>query len=107
MSRSFIMPPSNLLDLAQQKLQATDVPFELRVAYYLRLSCTALDDPSVTYTGLMQELYAYNRQWIATCQVSSTGILMSSDRTIEAMLSVITALHQPELLLENHQMMAA
>jgi hypothetical protein len=101
------MPPSDLLTLAQQKLQATDVPFELRVVYYLRLSCIALNDPSITYPGLMQTLYAYDRHWIATCHISSTGILTSSDCTIETMLSPINAIHRLDLLPDNQWITAA
>ncbi len=92
------MPSSDLLTLAAQKLQATDVPLELRIAYYLRLSCTALKDASLTYSSMMQMLFSYDRQWMTTCKVSSDGILTSSDRTIEVLLSPITALHQPETL---------
>lgn len=100
------MPPSNLLARAQQKLQATDVPFELRVVYYLRLSCLVLNDPSMTYSDLRRTLFSYDRQWMASCQVSSDGLLISSDRTVEMLLSVITALHQPAPSLKSYQSIA-
>lgn len=98
---------SHLLALAQQKLQETHVPFELRVAYYLRLSCALLQDSAITYTKLIHELFDYDRQWISTCEVSSSGLLTSSDRTIDMMLSVVTDLHRSESVLEQLPVMEA
>ncbi|WP_143467587.1 hypothetical protein [Leptolyngbya ohadii] len=103
---SSVPSSSHLLTLAQQKLQVADIPFELRVAYYLRLSCAALKHSSVTYTNLMQALFSHDRHWIATCRVSSTGLLTSSDPTIEVLLSVVTDLHQPKLQPEQDLMAA-
>lgn len=97
---------SHLLALAQQKLQISDIPFELRVAYYLRLSCAALKHPAITYTNLMQAMFSHDRHWISTCQVSSVGLLTSSDPTIEVLLSAITDLHQPRSQPEQYPMAA-
>jgi 16S rRNA C1402 (ribose-2'-O) methylase RsmI len=82
------------LQAAKQKLYAADVPFELRVIAYLRLSCSALRSTGVSYTGLLQALSQHNREWLSTCNVTKTGMLTSSDRIIDELLKPIKTLHQ-------------
>lgn len=101
------MPFPNALTTARQKLQLTDVPFPLRVSYYLRISCLALNSSRVRYSRLMAALYTQNPAWLETCTVTSTGRLQSSDRTINTLLRPITALHQTQQLTKFARIKAA
>lgn len=92
------MLPTPKLHAAQQKLNATDVPFELRVVAYLRLSCSVLKPTGMSYTGLLQALSHHNREWLNTCQITKTGVLKSSDRMINELLKPIKELHQTGLV---------
>jgi hypothetical protein len=76
------MRSTSKLQAAQQKLNAVDVPFELRVVAYLRLSCSVLKPMGMSYTGLLQALSQHNREWLKTCQITKSGMLKSSDRII-------------------------
>lgn len=89
------MSSSSLLTVAKQKLQATDVPLQLRVTYYLRLSCSVLNSNQFRYTSLMHALYTLNPNWLDTCTVTPLGTLLPSQRSINQLLKPITALHQP------------
>lgn len=91
---------SNPLTVVREKLLATDVPLSLRVSYYLRVSCANLASDDIRYSTLLKALYTENVRWMETCSVSMLGTLESSDRTISALLSPITALHQADLFPE-------
>jgi hypothetical protein len=86
------------LQAAQQKLNAVDVPFELRVVAYLRLSCSMLRPMGISYTGLLQALSQHNREWLTTCKITKRGMLKSSDRIINELLKPIKELHQSRLV---------
>jgi hypothetical protein len=88
------MLPTPTLQAAQQKLNAANVPFELRVVAYLRLSCSVLKPTGISYTGLLQALSHHNREWLNTCKITKTGVLKSSDRMIDELLKPIKVLHQ-------------
>jgi len=90
------MPSSDALAVAREKLQATDVPLILRISYYLRVSCGALEVDGVRYSTLLSNLYAQNPVWLSTCTVTPAGVLGSSDRAITALLKPITALHHAD-----------
>lgn len=95
------------LQVARQKLQAADVPFQLRVTYYLRVTCTQLDSRDISYANLMRALFSYHPEWLQTCQVTSIGSLQSSDRTINKLLSPIANLHMADLFADDFMPMAA
>jgi hypothetical protein len=95
------------LSVAQQKLQATDVPIQLRVTYYLRLSCSVLNSDHIRYSSLMQALSTVNPAWLDTCTVTPLGTLHSSHRTINQLLKPITALHQTHQLTQLQMPLAA
>jgi len=90
------MPSFDALATAREKLQATDVPMILRVSYYLRVSCTALEADGIGYSHLLHHLYAQSPMWLSTCKVTPEGILESSDRPINTLLKPITALHRAD-----------
>lgn len=92
------MSLSNPLHVARQKLQTADVPFQLRVTYYLRVSCITLNTPENSYSNLLKALFSHNPDWLNTCQVTPMGHLQSSDRTIDDILSPIKKLHRLDLL---------
>lgn len=89
------------LTVAREKLQAMDTPLLLRVSYYLRVSCLALDSNHLRYSSLMKSLYQQNSAWLETCLVTPQGYLQSSDRAINQLLWPITALHQADQTVEQ------
>lgn len=101
------MLSSNRLTVARQKLQATEMGMLLRVSYYLRISCSALNSNSIRYSSLMQALYSANPAWLDSCVVTSVGTLRSSHRVINELLKPITALHQIEQSTELNLPLAA
>jgi len=84
------------LQIARQKLQATNVPFLLRTVSFLRLSCTALPAKDA-YSRLMKMLFAHDPQWWTKCEITAHGDLYSTDRTINRYLKPIQTLHRPIL----------
>lgn len=74
------------LQVARQKLQAIDVPFQLRVAYYLRITCSVSNALGLNYSQLMKKLSSYNPDWIKTCYISPQGTLQSIDLTVNELL---------------------
>jgi hypothetical protein len=101
------MSSLNPLQVARQKLQASDVPFQLRVTYYLRVSCLQMDAQGISYTNLMRALFIHNPEWLQTCKVTEIGSLQSSDRTINQHLSSIEDLHMTDLFRVEDMPMAA
>lgn len=101
------MLSASLLTVARQKLQVTDVPIQLRVTYYLRLSCSVLNSDHIRYSSLMQALYIINPAWLDTCTVTPLGTLHSSHCTINQLLKPITALHQTHQLEQLNLPLAA
>lgn len=91
-----ITAPSNqapqLLELAKQKLLAPNVPMVMRITAFLRLSCLALGEAGC-YSQLMQTLFNHNPEWWKTCEVTSDGLLISSDLEVQKLLSVVLQLH--------------
>lgn len=85
------------LELAKQKLQASDVPFQIRITSYLRICCLLLDQEGGRYSKLLKALYNYDSNWWQTCQISSYGGLQSSDPIVTDLLHSIEALHQANL----------
>jgi hypothetical protein len=90
------MLSSSPLTVARQKLQTTNVPMLLRVSYYLRVSCSALNSDHIRYSRLMQALYTANSAWLDTCVVTSAGTVRSNHPVIDELLKPITALHQAD-----------
>lgn len=88
------------VEVAKQKLQATDQPWLLRVTFYLRVLCTVIqkssvqgdqleqnNSPQISYSQLMQSLFAYHPEWWQQCTVTKAGKLVSENLTIQALLS--------------------
>lgn len=90
------MPPAEKLQFAQKKLQATDVPYHLRVVSYLRICSFILDDSGARYAKLMRALYHYDPQWWKMCEVSSEGRLKSTDPIISDLLYPFEQLYRQE-----------
>lgn len=82
------------LEVAKQKLQAADVPFQLRITAYLRICCLILDQDGGRYSKLLKALYHYDANWWQTCQVSAYGGLQSTDPIVTDLLHSIEALHE-------------
>jgi len=89
---------STTLKTARQKLQATDVPLQLRLVYFIRLSCTALDSDTLTYSSLMQALAQQQSDWWRTCSITPIGTLHSTHPAIADLLQPINRLHQPQAM---------
>lgn len=81
------------LEFAKQKLQAADVPFQIRITSYLRLCCLILDQDGSRYSKLLKALYNYDANWWQTCQISAYGGLQSTDPIVTDLLHSIEALH--------------
>jgi hypothetical protein len=105
--QEYPMLSSNPLTVARQKLHATDVPMLLRVSYYLRVSCSALNSDHIRYSRLMQALYTEHPTWLDTCVVTPLGTVRSSHRVIDELLKPITALHQADQWTELNLPLAA
>jgi len=85
------------LQIARQKLQATEIPFLIRAVSFLRLSCSVMPAPNA-YSELMKALFLYNPQWWMQCEITAHGDLRSTDLTINHYLQPIKALHRPAQL---------
>lgn len=88
------MSQSERLQSARQVLKNTDVPFQIRVVSYLRLSCFALDDQGGRYSQLMKALFSYDPDWWTTCEVAASGGLYSSDPIVTALLRPLEECHR-------------
>ncbi|MBW4520997.1 MAG: hypothetical protein KME16_15000 [Scytolyngbya sp. HA4215-MV1] len=92
------MSTAKKLQVARQKLQMSDVPFQLRVSYYLRVACSNSNPGSISYSQLMNALFEHNRDWLSTCQVRSDGMLHSSDEIVQALIQPISALYEAKVV---------
>lgn len=101
------MSTAKKLQVARQKLQMNDVPFQLRVAYYLRVACSNLNPGSISYSQLMSALFEHNQNWLSTCQVNASGILQSSDEIVQALIQPITALYEAKVVFLIESLQAA
>jgi len=87
------------LQIARQKLQATEVPFLLRAVSFLRLSCSVMPEKNA-YSQLMQALFEHDPLWWMQCHITAHGDLGSTNLRISQYLQPIKALHRPEQLEE-------
>ncbi|MFQ3616456.1 MAG: hypothetical protein SNJ57_12345 [Cyanobacteriota bacterium] len=81
------------LQTIRQKLQQTDVPLQMRLVSYVRMSCRVVDERGGRYSQMLAMLHSYNADWWKTCQITSEGKLESSDAMVNMLLSPIAALH--------------
>lgn len=88
------------LAVAREGLLSLDKPQLLRVVYYLRISCAVMRSsssaagiPRVSFTRLLQLLYAHDSQWWKHCQATADGQLTSDDAVIDQLLLPVNALH--------------
>lgn len=77
---------------AQQKLDYLDVPLQLRLTGFLRISCSLLPEQG-SFSKLMAALTAADPQWGNTCMVTSRGTIHSSNQTINALLAPVMLLY--------------
>jgi hypothetical protein len=87
------------LELAKRTLQNTNVPFQIRVDSYVRISCCTLDEQGERYSKLMKALYTYNQEWWRMCQITSSGKLHSTDPIVNQLLHPIEELYQTSMQL--------
>ena len=93
------MNSTEKLQIARQKLQLQDMPFQIRITAYLRICCLILDQQnhqSGRYAKLLKELYHHDENWWQTCQISIYGGLQSSDPIVTDLLQPIEVLHNPQ-----------
>ncbi|MDG2614818.1 hypothetical protein P7L53_01040 [Thermoleptolyngbya sichuanensis XZ-Cy5] len=81
------------LQTIRQKLQQTDVPLQLRVVSYLRMSCRVVDERGGRYSKMLAALHRHKADWWKTCRITQEGTLESSDAIVNMLLSPIAALH--------------
>lgn len=81
------------LAAAQRKLLDNHVPMMLRVVSFLRISCSVLEEKGA-YSGLMQQLFQCDDQWLASCVVLPNGLLKSSNPEIQQLLMPVLSLYQ-------------
>ncbi|HEY9619814.1 MAG TPA: hypothetical protein V6C78_05565 [Crinalium sp.] len=93
------MSSTTKLQFARKKLLLTEIPFQLRVVSYLRISCSVAQKEDLRYSNLMRALISHDVDWWKTCRINMAGGLTSSDPTINALLHPIEALYQSESLL--------
>ena len=101
------MSVAKKLQVARQKLQMSDVPFQLRVAYYLRVACSSSNPSSISYSQLMSALFEHNQNWLSTCQVTASGMLQSRDTIVQALIQPITALYESKVVFLTESLQSA
>jgi len=83
------------LQIARQKLEATEIPFVLRAVAFLQLSCSVMPEKDA-YTQLIKALLEHDPLWWIKCEATAYGDLRSTDWTINQYLQPIKALHRSE-----------
>jgi hypothetical protein len=97
-----------LRDLAYSRCQllVKEIPMQLRVTSYLRISCSSLQKLNklgaygtgtgfqhIQYFLLLKVLTEYDSCWWKRCILSSRGILKSEDSAIENILEPLSKFH--------------
>jgi hypothetical protein len=95
-------------DLAYSRCQllVKEIPMQLRVTSYLRISCSSLQKlnklgkygieielQNIEYPLLLKLLTEYDAHWWEKCMVSSQGILISEDSVIKNLLEPLSQVH--------------
>ncbi|GAB4147588.1 MAG: hypothetical protein Fur0046_25830 [Cyanobacteria bacterium J069] len=92
------------LQIIRQKLQQADVPLQVRLVSYLRMSCRVADERGGRYSQIMTALHTHNINWWKTCCITPDGRVESNDSAVNMLLAPIAALHaanQPSRVLQK------
>jgi hypothetical protein len=94
------------LACSRYQLLVKEIPMQLRVISYLRISCSSLrklnklgaygtemEVQDIEYFLLLKVLTEYDSCWWKSCTVSSQGILRSEDSVIENILEPLAKFH--------------
>lgn len=94
------------LAYSRSQLLKKEIPMQLRVTSYLRISCyslrklnklgkyaIAIELQNIEYPLLLKLLTEYDAHWWERCMVSSEGILSSEDSVINNLLEPLSKVH--------------
>jgi hypothetical protein len=95
-----------MLSYSRYKLLDKDIPIQLRVTSYLRISCSSLkklnnleslsieiQPQDIQFSLLLKSLTEYDSCWWDRCTMSSQGVLKSENSVIKSFLEPLTKLH--------------